>query len=46
MCDLHKLFNTTVFLLESTQLAKKLIDLVSESMVNSNTNYDKQLFIL
>lgn len=25
MCDLHKLFNTKVFLLESTQLAKKLM---------------------
>lgn len=34
MCDLHKLFNTKVFLLESTQLAKKaneyrFLDLVS-----------------
>lgn len=26
MCDLHKLFNTKVFLLESTQLAKKLMN--------------------
>lgn len=26
MCDLHKLFNTKVLLLESTQLAKKLMN--------------------